>query len=146
METNFEANKELAQRAWAAYDRGDEEAFGACLDVAWREYDLSGQSGSAKEVIASMKAHRVAFPDKHTEMIDIIAEGNRVVTNTITRATHTGPYLDLEPTGKRVVVYEICIHTICDGRVSKTVQAGCGPGMYEQLTGRPAPSGLDNMG
>jgi predicted ester cyclase len=146
METTLEANKELLHRAWAAYDRGDEEDFSACLADGWREYDLSGQSGSATEVIASMEAHRLAFPDKHTEMIEIIAEGNTVVTNTITRATQTGQYLDLAPTGKPVVVLEICIHTVCDGRIVKTVMAGWGPGMYEQLTGRPAPGGLDNMG
>lgn len=85
-----EANKELLRRAWAAYDHGDIDAFSACLTDDWREYDLLGQSEGVQEGFTSMDAHRIAFPDKSTEIVDIIAEGDFVVTNTITRATHTG--------------------------------------------------------
>jgi predicted ester cyclase len=141
-----EANKELLRRAWAAYDHGDIDAFSACLTEDWREYDLLGQSEGVQEGFTSMDAHRIAFPDKSTEIVDIIAEGDFVVTNTITRATHTGQYLDLAPTGLKTVVYVISIHTIRDGRITKTVEANMGSGIYQQLTGRPAPEGLDNMG
>src|ERR1700730_5983551 len=68
MDTIVDANKALLHRAWAAYDRGDEDGFRACLADAWQEYDLSSRSGNAQEVTASMQAHRIAFPDKHTEM------------------------------------------------------------------------------
>ncbi len=69
-----------------------------------------------------------------------------VVTNTVTRATQTGQYLDLAAIGQKTVICEICIHTIRDGRIAKTVQATMDAGMYHQLTGRVAPSSLDNMG
>ncbi|MDQ1448437.1 MAG: hypothetical protein QOC79_1408, partial [Actinomycetota bacterium] len=62
-ELMHEANAELARRAWAAYDRGDEEAFAACLTDDWREYDSAGVSETLEGEREAMRAHRTAFPD-----------------------------------------------------------------------------------
>lgn len=142
-----EANIELLRRAWAAYDRGDEDQFAACLTEDWREYDSSGEAGSnlADERLA-MQAYRVAFPDKHTEIHRIVADGEIVACHCTVSAHHTGKYFDAEPTGKQVVVHEMMFNSVRDGRLCETWGMVDGPGFYEQITGKPAPEQLDNMG
>jgi predicted ester cyclase len=93
-----------------------------------------------------MEFHRVAFPDKHTEIYRIVADDEYVACHCSTSATHIGTYLDAEPTGKRVVLYEMMFNRVRDGLLSETWAVVEGAGFYEQLTGRVAPTGLDNMG
>jgi len=141
-------NIELLRRAWAAYDKGDVEAFAACLDDDWRESGPRGpQAGFAtlEDERRTMELHRVAFPDKHTEIHTAVADDDVVGCHCTVTATHTGRYLDLEPTGKRVVVYEMMFNRVRDGRVVETWAMTDGDGFYEQLAGRPAPEGLDNL-
>ncbi|HEY0492028.1 MAG TPA: ester cyclase [Candidatus Dormibacteraeota bacterium] len=142
----MEENEALVRRAWAAYDRGDEAEFGACLSPRWREYDAEGDSIALVDIVPGMKASRVAFPDKHTEIQQVVCEGNIVVTRTTTTATHTGRYYDIAPTGKRLRSHEISIHRIEGGLIAETFQETGTAGFYMQLTGRPAPSQTDNIG
>ena len=93
-----------------------------------------------------MRRHRIAFPDKRTEIHQLVAEGDLVVAYSTTRATHTGPYFDLEPTGKQVVIREFSMHRIVEGRIAETWVVDEGGGFYWQLTGRDAPQATDNMG
>lgn len=141
-------NIELLRRAWAAYDKGDVEAFAACLSDDWRESGPRGpQAGFAtlEDERRTMELHRVAFPDKHTEIHTAVADDDVVGCHCTVTATHTGRYLDLEPTGKRVVVYEMMFNRVRDGRVVETWAMTDGDGFYEQLAGRAAPEGLDNL-
>lgn len=137
---------ELLRRAWAAYDRGDIEGFAACVTEDWLEYDGAGEMGTLDDERRTMAAHRLAFPDKHTEIHRIIADGDLVACHCTTTATHTGRYLDLEPTGKKVALYEMMFNRVVDGRLAETWAVTEGAGFYEQLTGRRAPERLDNMG
>ena len=61
-------------------------------------------------------------------------------------ATHTGHYMGLETTGKKVVLHEMMFNRVRDGRLAVTWAITSGTGFYEQLTGEPAPEQLDNMG
>lgn len=142
-------NVQLLRRAWAAYNRGDVEAFAACLADDWREYGPEGEEGgfaTLDDERPTMAAHRLAFPDKHTEFHQIVADDEMVGCFCTVSATHTGPYFDLEPTGKRLVTREMMFNRVRDGRVAVTWAMTAGPGFYEQLTGRQAPSGVDNLG
>jgi ketosteroid isomerase-like protein len=61
-------NVDLLRRAWAAYDRGDVEAFAACLTDDWRESAPgSDEFATLADERPTMELHRTAFPDKHTE-------------------------------------------------------------------------------
>lgn len=144
-----EENRELVRRAWAAYDAGDAEAFAACVAPDWREYGTADPSDgfyTLDDERRTMEAHKVAFPDKHTELHHVVADDDYVATSCTVRATHTGPYMGLEATGKRVTLYEMMINRIRGGRISESWAISTGAGFYEQLTGRQAPEQLDNMG
>jgi predicted ester cyclase len=93
-----------------------------------------------------MELHRLAFPDKHTEIHSIVADDATVACHCTATATHTGTYLDLEPTGKRVIAYEMMFNRVRNGRPAETWAMTDGDGFYEQIAGRSPPEGLDNLG
>jgi steroid delta-isomerase-like uncharacterized protein len=75
--------------------------------------ELHGPEG-IKQFYATLRA---AFPDIHFTIEDQIAERDRVVTRWSARATHTGEYWGMPPTGKQYVVTGIDIDRIADGKV-----------------------------
>ena len=139
----LERNKQVVRRAWAAYDAGDEVAFAECITDDWREHDAGGALATIADVRDSMRMHRAAFPDKRTIIDRIVAEGDLVVTHSRSEATHTGKYLGLAPTGKRLTLEEILICRIAGDRISESWQITTG-GFMQQLTGRKAGTG-DNQ-
>jgi len=93
-----------------------------------------------------MELHRSAFPDKHTEIHDIVADDELVACRCTVSATHTGKYFDADPTGKPVIVREMMFNRVREGRLCETWAMTDGLGFYEQITGLPAPPGVDNLG
>jgi predicted ester cyclase len=141
-----EENAALLRRAWAAYDRGDADGFAACLTDDWREQLPTGEIATMEDERKTMAAHRIAFPDKHTEILHLVADEDMVAVHCTTSAFHRGPYLDLLPTGTRVSVDEMMFNRIVGGKIAETWVITAGPGFYRQLTGSEAPEDLDNMG
>ena len=139
-------NAALLRRAWAAYSSGDADGFARCVSEDWRGHAPSGETTSLVEERKTMAVHRVAFPDKHTEIHQIVANSELVACYCTTTATHTGPYLGLEPTGIRVSVDEMMFNRIHDGRIAETWAITSGHGFYRQLTGSDVPEDLDNQG
>jgi predicted ester cyclase len=58
-----------------------------------------------------------AFPDIHFTIEDQIAEGDRVVTRWTARATHTGPFQGMPPTGRQVRMAATDVDRIANGKV-----------------------------
>lgn len=92
------------------------------------------------------------FPDGRIELVSIVAQGDRVMTEFIGRGTHTGamktPMGDLAPTGRRAELrfvdsFEMRGGKVANGRsyfdgLSFMAQLGLGPQM-PQAQARPAP-------
>jgi len=143
------SNAQLLRRAWAAYDRGDVEGFASCLTDDWREYGPGtddGRFATLDNERRTMAAHRVAFPNKHTEIRMIVADDDIVACHCTVTATHTGRYFDLEPTGTTLVVHEMMFNRVRDGRLAATWAMTAGPGFYQQLTGHRPGESVDNLG
>ena len=141
-----EDNAALLRRAWAAYSSGDADGFAECVTDDWQEHDPSGETTRLEDERKTMAVHRIAFPNKHTEIHHLVADDEYVACHCTTTATHTGPYLDLEPTGHRVSIDVMMFNRIRDGRIAETWDMTSGHGFYRQLTGRDAPEDLDNHG
>jgi predicted ester cyclase len=62
---------------------------------------------------------RASFPDVHMEIVDLIAEGDKVVGRFTCSATHLGEWLGHAPTGRRFErVDEVAIFRLRDGRIA----------------------------
>jgi predicted ester cyclase len=105
----------------------------------WIEFSNTGFSGSLDDFIAAdyighLGATRmdrnelerlerqfcVAFPDAHYGIDDLIAEGDRVVLRTTTRATHRGRFEGIEPTGRSVEFTGLVVYRIRDGLIAES--------------------------
>ena len=61
---------------------------------------------------------RASFPDVHMEILELIAEGEKVVGRFTCSATHQGAWLGHAPTGRRFErVEEVSIFRLRDGRI-----------------------------
>jgi predicted ester cyclase len=61
---------------------------------------------------------RASFPDVQMEIVELIAEGDKVVGRFTCSATHLGDWLGHAPTGRRFErVDEVSIFRFCDGRI-----------------------------
>ena len=61
---------------------------------------------------------RASFPDVHMEIVELIAEGDKVVGRFTCSATHLGDWLGHAPTGRRFErIDEVTIFRLRDGRI-----------------------------
>jgi predicted SnoaL-like aldol condensation-catalyzing enzyme len=61
---------------------------------------------------------RASFPDVHMEVVDLIAEGDKVVGRFTCSATHLGEWLGHAPTGRRFErVAEVSVFRLSDGKI-----------------------------
>ena len=59
------------------------------------------------------------FPDVHATVEELLADGNMVVERTSVRATNTGEFNGIPPTGKQVNWTEIHIYRLKDGKIAE---------------------------
>jgi len=57
------------------------------------------------------------FPDLHVTIEDIIAEGDKVCVRLKEKATHTGEYRGLAPTGRKLSYTVVAIWRIVEGKI-----------------------------
>ena len=57
------------------------------------------------------------FPDTHSTIEDIIAEGDKVCLRYTNTGTHTGEYQGLAPTGKKFKTISVEIYRIVNGKI-----------------------------
>ncbi len=58
-----------------------------------------------------------AFPDLSYQIDSLIAEGNKVVARLEVMGNQEGPFLGIQPTGKRMKMNKIVIFTVHDGKI-----------------------------
>ena len=82
---------------------------------------------------------RRAFPDLHLIVEDQIVEADRVVTRSTVRGTHTGAFLGLARTGRRVEFELIDVNRVDDdGRITQHWTALDTHSLIQQLGAEPA--------
>ena len=132
-----EEKQQVVERLHALWNSGNLAAiprvyapdFVSHMPKGWDASEFRGHAG----VRQAVQRIRSAFPDWHETIVDMIIEGDRVVSRYISRGTHQGPFLGLEPTGKRVEVDEISIYRIADGKIAEQWCLADDGGMARQL-------------
>jgi predicted ester cyclase len=111
METGFmdqEHNKRLVHRFVEIVNEGD---FDSIDEVA------AGQIAS--EARRWVGPFRDSFPDFHMEVVDVIAEGDKVVGHFRCSGTHEGEWRGRPPTGRRFeAIDEIYVFRVEDGKLA----------------------------
>ena len=74
-----------------------------------------------------------AFSDLAIEFVQQVAEGDRVVSQMVFRATHTGPLFGKPPTGKAVSLASIRIDRFEGGKIAEHWSVADMAGFIQQL-------------
>lgn len=76
---------------------------------------------------------RAAFPDYHFHLMDLIAEGDKVVARMPWTGTQTSPLMGIPATGRSVRVGEIVIFRVVGGKIVEAWEEYDERGMRQQL-------------
>ncbi len=80
-----------------------------------------------------------AFPDFHSTLEDMIAEGDKVVQRFTARGTHKGEWMGIAPTGKQIEIGGIAIHRLAGGKIVEDWASMDMLGAMQQLGVIPPP-------
>lgn len=76
---------------------------------------------------------RAAFPDIHTEVEDLLTEGDKVLLRYAWTGTHKGEFLGIAPTGKNVRVTGLALYRFVDGKVVEAWANADDLGLLQQV-------------
>jgi steroid delta-isomerase-like uncharacterized protein len=74
-----------------------------------------------------------AFPNSQIEIVQQIAEGDRVVSYITSTGTHSGVFYGIPPTGKNISTSVIRIDRIQDGKIAEHWSISDAAGLMHQL-------------
>jgi steroid delta-isomerase-like uncharacterized protein len=115
-----EENKALIQRfVEEAFNRGNLDIADEVYASSFASHDPTTAEGpsSPEDVKQFVNLYRRAFPDIHTTVEDLIAEGNKVTYRWTARGTHQGEIMGVAPTGNQVTITGITIEQIAEGKI-----------------------------
>lgn len=131
-----EANKEVVcqfvERFW---NTGDLTAIGALMttDAVIHQPEV-GSTDGLKQFNHMLRA---AFPDWHSTVEEMVAEGDMVVERWTGRGTHHGEFQGIAPTGRQVVVPGVVFYRLREGRIIEFRGAFDALSMLQQLGAVP---------
>ena len=117
--TQLAENKEIARRFVeefineANYDTAEELLGEDIVDY----HNLMGKTTGRDAVVEATKNVHSAFPDFTITPEEIIAEGDTVALWMTQRATHEGPFMGIEPTGKSFEIDAMAFLQLEDGKI-----------------------------
>jgi len=82
-----------------------------------------------------------AFPDYRVELLDLVAERDRVVARYMDRGTHLGDLLGMAPTGRSYEKHGFALYRLHGGRLAEAWYQEDDAGFHRQLFGPPVPDG-----
>jgi predicted ester cyclase len=90
-------------------------------------WNHTGNLDAAEELFAAEQAawqeaadFRQGFPDVTSTIVDLIAEGDKVVARWRSRATQQGEYMGIPPTGNEVEFTGISVYRIEEGKIAQS--------------------------
>lgn len=92
----------------------------------------TGGRDAAKQFVTGL---RTAFPDVQFEVTRLVAEGDFVVLHLVARATHSGDFQGIPPTGKSVEWAGIGILRFAEGKVAERWNVTDLAGLMQQISG-----------
>ncbi len=133
---SIEENKDLVRRYFqtVVVDRdfskfSEFTAPGFHIDRSAVPKGLHGKEGLSNQMDMLFEA----FPDLDFQIVDMVAEGDKVVIRLEARGTHKGVYAGIEPTGRRVLYKALIMYRVVDGKLTEAWSNADDWGLVEQL-------------
>jgi steroid delta-isomerase-like uncharacterized protein len=135
------SNKEVIQTFIEdVINQGRLERANALVKEDFVELDpLPGQQQGREGLKAVLHGLRVAFPDMHWVVKEMVAEGEKVVTRFVWTGTHRGPFFGIPATGRSVEVKGVVIDRLEDAKMADSRILMDTMSLMQQLGVIPAP-------
>jgi steroid delta-isomerase-like uncharacterized protein len=116
---SFAENKKLVQRVWDdLVNRGRLESLDELVSPDFRDHTpLPGQPGDLDGLMQRLMMLHGAFPDFQSTILDLTAEGDKVVALIRSTGTHLSPFLGEPASGKPFTILEIHIMRLAAGKM-----------------------------
>ncbi|MES0884394.1 ester cyclase [Roseibium sp. SCP14] len=140
--TEQERNKETVARIYGTcWNKGDMNAIDEIFaeDVKHDQF-LEGWPTGRDGFKTLVKFWREAFPDIHEDAIELIADGDQVVSRFRLRGTHKGDFYGIPGTGRKVDIYGAEVFRFENGKVVDYIYHEDTLGLFFQLGVLPLPS------
>lgn len=114
------------------WNRRDESAIDRYIPegAAGNDPDFgSGREGFRRQ----WREWQTAFPDLRFEIVDLVAEGDKVLTRWVLTGTHRGEFLGVQPTGTAIRVSGMSLDRVEDGMVAEGFDGWDALGLRRQL-------------
>jgi steroid delta-isomerase-like uncharacterized protein len=117
---SLEANKQLVRRYQEIYNSNDLDALSEVLaDDLLTPRIMAGIPSGLEGAKAAHRIMLQGFPDFQTIIEDLIAEADQVAARITMRGTHTGQFLTIPATGKRVEFSGMYIVRVENGKIAE---------------------------
>jgi steroid delta-isomerase-like uncharacterized protein len=134
---NPEQNQQLVRRWWE--ELWNQWDFTLVHEIATPDLAFRGSLGrnttGAAELHEYMRTVRDAFPDFHTRIEQIVAEGDHVAVRLTFTGTHRGELFGYAPTGREMQYSAAAFFTIRNGKIASGWVLGDLQSLREQLAG-----------
>jgi len=131
------AELERLARRWIdeIWRPGDLATFDELHAPEFRDRGAAGRGDGREDYRRMLRSFYLAFPDFHTEVEDLVVDERRgtVAIRWSARATHRGPYLGAEPSGRAIHFAGIEIVRGREGRIVERWGEWDGMGLLAQL-------------
>ena len=111
---SLEENKAIVRRFIEAYNKRNLDLFDDFLAPDYFDHTNKVDIEGLKQL---MNMAFKAFPDFHETIEDIIAEGDKVWARITFTGTHTGEFMGIAPTGKKITTEMVDIFRIAKGKL-----------------------------
>jgi predicted ester cyclase len=117
-EINLNANRKVVKKYHEVWSNGQVTELNKILAPEFVCHFINGIEWKGIEgANNSISSHRKSFPDWNEEIVDMISEGDKVVTRYKSTGTQRGTFNGLDSTGKKVTIYETSIYRIANGKI-----------------------------
>jgi steroid delta-isomerase-like uncharacterized protein len=137
-----EQNKQLVSQFFETLDRQDTKMMDQLVSSTNYFLHFSGMppmdwNENKKEFLAPFTK---AFPDLRRNIVDMVAEGDKVAVSINVTGTYKGEFQGIPPTGKQVSFTAMDILTIIDGKITEEWATADMMGLMQQIGAIPARS------
>jgi predicted ester cyclase len=136
-ETNLDANRDVVKSYHRVWSDGQVTELDNILAPDFVCHFIDGIEWKGIDgAKSSITSHRKSFPDWNEEIVDMISEGDKVVTRYKSTGTQQGTFNGLDSTGKKITIYETSIYRIANGKIAEQWGFPDAMGLDHQLTAK----------
>lgn len=135
---SIEENKSIVRRYQEIYNSNNLDALNEVVQEDFlTPRMMAGMPPGLEGARQIHKATLVGMPDWHTEIEELIGEGDKVVARITMTGTHMGDFFGIPPTGNKISFSGIYIARIADGKIVEHWGEEDSLGLLHQLGAMP---------